>query len=193
MWTRVKDYDKDSVIVFWNYLEFDDLHVAKNRNPHRDGHNPNRHDEVPSQEQLFLVGNINSGRGDGTKTDEFSEKFQRGGGRGGHFNPKTYIADFGPLNKIFWPWNLKKKLQFDFPKMRGVKGRLEFSRKFIRFGTVTRPSAIMKLENEVQKIYSIGDWENLIMLLHKKTINKLIQKLHRIRLLWLRAKIQYYQ
>ena len=31
------------------------------------------------------------------------------------------------------------------------------------------------------------------MLLHKKTINKLIQKLHRIRLLWLRAKIQYYQ
>ena len=48
-------------------------------------------------------------------------------------------------------------LQYDFPKMRGVKGRLEFSRKFIRFGTVTRPSAIMKLENEVQKIYSIGD------------------------------------
>ena len=75
----------------------------------------------------------------------------------------------------------------------GVKGRLEFSRKFIRFGTVTRPSAIMKLENEVQKIYSIGDWENLIMLLHKKTINKLIHKLQKIRLLWLRAKIQYYQ
>ena len=121
------------------------------------------------------------------------QKSSKGGGMGGHFNPKTYIADFGPLNKIFWPWNLKKKLQFDFPKMRGVKGRLEFSRKFIRFGTVTRPSAIMKLENEVQKIYSIGDWENLIMLLHKKTINKLIQKLHRIRLLWLRAKIQYYQ
>ena len=31
-----------------------------------------------------------------TKTDEFSEKFQRGGG-GVISNPKIYIADFGPL------------------------------------------------------------------------------------------------
>ena len=116
MWTRVKDYDKDSVIVFWNYLEFDDLHVAKNRNPHRDGHNPNRHDEVPSQEQLFLVGNINSGTGDGTKTDEFSEKFQRGGSGGwGIFNPKIYIADFGPLYRAlkrgFWNKICKRSFQ----------------------------------------------------------------------------------
>ena len=29
-------------------------------------------------------------------TDEFSEKFQRGGGV--IFNPKIYVADFGPLN-----------------------------------------------------------------------------------------------
>ena len=130
MWTRVKDYDKDSVIVFWNYLEFDDLHVAKNRNPHRDGHNPNRHDEVPSQEQLFLVGNINSGTGDGTKTDEFSEKFKRGGRV--ILKPKIYITDFGPLYGA---------LNRDFRKrLQGVKGRLEYFRKFIRFGAVTRPS-----------------------------------------------------
>ena len=35
-----------------------------------------------------------------TKTDEFSEKFQREGG-GIIFNPKIYIADFGPLNRAF--------------------------------------------------------------------------------------------
>ena len=32
----------------------------------------------------------------GYKADEFSENFQRGGG-GIIFNPKIYIADFGPL------------------------------------------------------------------------------------------------
>ena len=36
------------------------------------------------------------GTGDGTKTDEFLEKFQRGGGV--FFNPKIYAASFGPLN-----------------------------------------------------------------------------------------------
>ena len=35
-----------------------------------------------------------------TKTDEFSEKFQKGGG-GGICNPKIYIAKFGPLNRAF--------------------------------------------------------------------------------------------
>ena len=34
-----------------------------------------------------------------SKTDEFSEKFQKGGGV--IFNPKIYIADFGPLNRPF--------------------------------------------------------------------------------------------
>ena len=32
-----------------------------------------------------------------TKSDEFLEKFQGGG----NFNPKIYIADFGPLNSAF--------------------------------------------------------------------------------------------
>ena len=35
-----------------------------------------------------------------SKTDEFSEKFRRGEG-GGIFNPKIYIAKFGPLNRAF--------------------------------------------------------------------------------------------
>ena len=34
-----------------------------------------------------------------SKTDEFSEKFQRGGGV--VFNPKNHFADLGPLNKTF--------------------------------------------------------------------------------------------
>ena len=37
-----------------------------------------------------------SGTGEGTKTDEFSEKFQREG-EGVICNPKIYIADFWPL------------------------------------------------------------------------------------------------
>ena len=39
------------------------------------------------------------GTDDSTKTDEFSEKFQRGGEV--IFNPKIYVADFGPLNRAF--------------------------------------------------------------------------------------------
>ena len=41
---------------------------------------------------------------------------------------------------IFWTF-FEKKLQYNFPKMRGggVKGHLEFFRKFIDFGTLTRP------------------------------------------------------
>ena len=35
-----------------------------------------------------------------SKTDEFSEKFQKGAG-GVIFNPQIYIADFGPLNRAF--------------------------------------------------------------------------------------------
>ena len=37
--------------------------------------------------------------------------------------------------------NFGKKLQYDFPKMRGrgVNGRLGFFRKFTRFGTAARP------------------------------------------------------
>ena len=44
--------------------------------------------------------------------DEFSENFQRGGGA------EIYVADFGPLYRAFFG-RLPKKLQDDFPKMRG--------------------------------------------------------------------------
>ena len=76
---------------------------------------------------------------------------------GGSFSIQKIILQIFAIIDDTSVMNFGKQLQYDFPKMRGVKGRLEFSRKFIRFGTVTRPSAIMKLENEVQKIYSIGD------------------------------------
>ena len=41
----------------------------------------------------------------------------------GHSNPKIYVTDFGPLNRAFWAWYWKK-LQHDFPKMRGGRQRL---------------------------------------------------------------------
>ena len=53
--------------------------------------------------------------------------FQRG--RGVIFNPKIYVADFGPLNRAV----MTKKLQHEFPKMRGVKGRLKLFPKIHPF------------------------------------------------------------
>ena len=52
-----------------------------------------------------------------SKTDEFSEKFQRGGG-GIIFNPKIYVADFCHYRRYFGH-EFQKKLQHNFPKMRG--------------------------------------------------------------------------
>ena len=43
-----------------------------------------------------------------TKTDVFSEKFQKGGGV--ISNPKIYIADFGLLNRAFWAWKWYKRV-----------------------------------------------------------------------------------
>ena len=53
---------------------------------------------------------------------------------------------FGPLYRALKTAFLKN-LQYDFPTMReGVKGRLEFSRKFIGFGTITRSKGESKKE-----------------------------------------------
>ena len=60
-------------------------------------------------------------------------------GEGGIFNSKIYIADFKPLYSFFFS---KKILQYKFPKMRwggGVRGRLEFFRKFIRLVALPVP------------------------------------------------------
>ena len=45
------------------------------------------------------------------------EKLQKGGGV--IFNPKVYIADFGPLNWALSRFPFGKKFQYNFPKMRG--------------------------------------------------------------------------
>ena len=58
-------------------------------------------------------------------------------GRGVIFNPKITLQILDLYKGLF-----PKKLQYNFPKMSGgggVEGRLEFFRKFIRFGSVTRP------------------------------------------------------
>ena len=79
----------------------------------------------------------NLGMGDATKT-EFFLKSSKGGGV--IFNPNIYVANSGPVNRAFFGCFPKTIADF-FPKMRdeGVKDRLELVRKFICFGSVTRP------------------------------------------------------
>ena len=48
--------------------------------------------------------------------DEFSGMLQGGGVS---FNPKSNIADFGPLHRALNRAYLETKLQYDFPKLRG--------------------------------------------------------------------------
>ena len=55
------------------------------------------------------------GKGGATKSDEFSEKFQRAGG---HFQSKNLYCRFWTFIKVFFGC-FPKKLQYDFPKMRG--------------------------------------------------------------------------
>ena len=76
-------------------------------------------------------------------------------GGGVIFNQKIYLADFGPLNRAFWAWNLKKKLQHNHPNMRGggVKGHLKLFWKFICFGVANRPHP-MYYEKEVNPFLS---------------------------------------
>ena len=69
--------------------------------------------------------------------DEFSEKKLRRG-EGGHFQSKIYVADFGPIYVGLFSDDFRKKMQHDFPKMWGGGG-LQVVRKFIRFGSLTRP------------------------------------------------------
>ena len=55
------------------------------------------------------------------------------------FNPKIDVADLRPLQRFFSDV-FRKKLQYDFQKGGGgIEGRLDFLRKFIRFGSVTLP------------------------------------------------------
>ena len=67
-----------------------------------------------------------------------------------HFNPKIDVADYGNFTKCFYSMKLiQKGMKYmhmisskrDHSKGQGVgvKGRLELSRKFICFGTVTHP------------------------------------------------------
>ena len=63
--------------------------------------------------------------------------YLRSSNMGCHFQSK-YIADFGPTTKVFWARSWKK-LQYEFPKMRGVQRPFETFPKFIRFGSATRP------------------------------------------------------
>ena len=50
------------------------------------------------------------GKGRATKSDEFSEKHQKGGGV--IFNPKIYIADFGDFKQGFLIMKLIQNINF---------------------------------------------------------------------------------
>ena len=59
--------------------------------------------------ELFLQFNfLRLGKGGYTKSDEFSEKFQKGRGRV-IFNPKIYIADFDNFKQGFLSMKLIQK------------------------------------------------------------------------------------
>ena len=49
---------------------------------------------------IYIVAHVPAlGTGGVNKTDEFSVKYQGGGG--GHFQSIIYVADFGPLNRAY--------------------------------------------------------------------------------------------
>ena len=60
------------------------------------------------------------GTSDSTKTDEFSEKFQRGGG--GHFQSKNLCCRFWTYKQGFLSMKVEEKSQHDFPKIGGEGG-----------------------------------------------------------------------
>ena len=55
---------------------------------------------------------------DTSKTDEFSEKFRRGGG-GGSFSIQKFILQIFAIIDDTSVMNFRKNLQHSFPKMRG--------------------------------------------------------------------------
>ena len=69
--------------------------------------------------------NVYEGLGTGgpTKADEFSEKFQGGGGS---FSIQKFILQIFAIIDNTSVMNFGKKLQYNFPKMRGVGGQTPF-------------------------------------------------------------------
>ena len=64
------------------------------------------------------------GAGRAAKTDEFSEKFQRGAGRGGSFSIQKYLLQIlGTLNRALWAWNWKEYFDFVFEFYFPLSGR----------------------------------------------------------------------
>ena len=65
-----------------------------------------------------------------------------------HMNIRTFVTI------------LSRKAQCNFPKMRGgVKSRLELFRKFIRFGNVTRPLAVLNSSIGDLVSHWLGHWQ----------------------------------
>ena len=91
----------------------------------------------------------------------FGKVAKRGGG---HFQSKDFCCRF--LSGLYEHEIDKKKMCYDFPKMRGgVKGRLEIFRKFIHFGVAIRSLEKCKHEegfNIISRISSHGTHVTLI-------------------------------
>ena len=87
------------------------------------------------------------------------EKFRKGGG--GHFSihPKIYFADFGPLNRAFWAWNLRlKRVQHDFQKMRGGDAVWNFSEMSFVLDTPPVPYGKNNVTSEFPSFHSCVKW-----------------------------------
>ena len=84
------------------------------------------------------------GTGHATKSDGFSEKFQREGGRG-TFSIQKFILEILDLHIRLFSDVFRKKLQHNFPIMRGwgVKGRLEFFPKIHPFWYPDNPKNVI--------------------------------------------------
>ena len=61
---------------------------------------------TPYSPEVVFVPLCPVGKGPATKSDEFLEKLQRGGGI---FNPKNYVADFGNFKQGFLSMKLIQK------------------------------------------------------------------------------------
>ena len=94
-----------------------------------------------------------AGKGRATKSDEFLEKCIRG--EGSFSIQKFMVQIWNPHIEIFSDVFLKK-LQHNFPKMRGrIKGRLNFFRKLIHFGSLNRP---LKQSYTHERAEVLGGW-----------------------------------
>ena len=85
------------------------------------------------------------------------------GGGGVIFNPKNYIADFGPLQGLFSDI-VRKKLQYSFPKMREGESKAVWNFSENSSDLVAPPFPSLTMQNCIKFIHVDGVWKRTIVL-----------------------------